>query len=259
MTSYLYRITCLTNLYVGSGDINFNIVDNEVEKDPTTGYPMIHASGLKGAIRSHCENNGEGAAVKAAVNELFGKPATKEDADTAGRLKFLDAYMLMRPMRLAESTTLASIPVTTLTALRQYVAWRAAFDPSFNAVPVPTLDFGNNAFLITPSQKGARVEGDSTGVLTEEETSAIRSILGVEDFAIGKDLTTDYPLPVVARNQLENGVSKNLWYEEIVPHGTVFYFAVLDPQNNNPLTFDRWVQIGGNASVGCGYCQIKAI
>ena len=257
MTSYLYRITCLTNLYVGSGDINFNVVDNEVEKDPTTGYPMIHASGLKGAIRSHCENNGEGAAVKAAVTELFGKPATKEDADTAGRLKFLDAYMLMRPMRLAGSDALASIPVTTLTALRQYVDWRAAFDPSYKAPAIPDLDFGANAFLISPSQKNARVEGDSTGVLNDNDAKIIEEILGVKKFAVGKDLTTDYPLPVVARNQL--GENKNLWYEEIVPHGTVFYFAVLDPQDNNPLTFDRWVQIGGNASVGCGYCQIKAI
>jgi len=53
MNVHVYKYTCLTNLHVGSGDINYNIVDNEVERDPVTGLPMIHASGVKGALREY--------------------------------------------------------------------------------------------------------------------------------------------------------------------------------------------------------------
>ena len=53
MSFFAYKIDCITNLHVGSGDLNYNIVDNEVERDAVTGYPVIHASGLKGALREH--------------------------------------------------------------------------------------------------------------------------------------------------------------------------------------------------------------
>ena len=53
MNVFAYKIECLTNLHVGSGDLNYNIIDNEVERDAVTGYPIVHASGLKGALKEH--------------------------------------------------------------------------------------------------------------------------------------------------------------------------------------------------------------
>jgi CRISPR-associated protein Cmr4 len=40
------------------------------------------------------------------------------------------------------------------------------------------------------------------------------------------DACSDYNLPVIARNNLENGESKNLWYEQIVPHQSRFVFYI---------------------------------
>jgi CRISPR-associated protein Cmr4 len=42
-----YIIKTKTNLHVGSGDINFGIVDNEVQRDTITNLPVINASSLK--------------------------------------------------------------------------------------------------------------------------------------------------------------------------------------------------------------------
>ena len=47
MKAELMKISCLTNLHVGSGDIKFEIIDGQVEKDPITNYPVIFASGVK--------------------------------------------------------------------------------------------------------------------------------------------------------------------------------------------------------------------
>ena len=46
MKSIIYILEPITNLHVGNGDINYNIIDNEVEKDPLTNYPMINSSGI---------------------------------------------------------------------------------------------------------------------------------------------------------------------------------------------------------------------
>lgn len=70
-------------------------------------------------------------------------------------------------------------------------------------------------------------------------------------------------LPVIARNYLENGTSQNLWYEEIVPHQSVFvsYIAASD---NHFIEFEKEltegiIQIGANASIGYGLCKFSKI
>ena len=81
-------------------------------------------------------------------------------------------------------------------------------------------------------------------------------------------------LPVIARNKLDNGESENLWYEEVVPRETRFYFGAVDSEKNyidndgendyeklfHEINFDNfkeYVQIGGNATIGYGYCRIR--
>ena len=54
---HLYKITALTNLHVGSGEANFGVVDNLVQKDYITGYPAIFSSSLKGALREFYISN----------------------------------------------------------------------------------------------------------------------------------------------------------------------------------------------------------
>lgn len=56
MIAKLFKVECITNLHVGNGDVNYNIIDNEVEKDPVTNCPTMNASGIKGAIREFFVN-----------------------------------------------------------------------------------------------------------------------------------------------------------------------------------------------------------
>ena len=74
-------------------------------------------------------------------------------------------------------------------------------------------------------------------------------------------------LPVVARNHLENGKSVNLWYEEIVPHKSVFFMYMLS--NGTPLgdkslnklldmiKKDPLIQFGGNMTIGNGLTIVE--
>ena len=65
------------------------------------------------------------------------------------------------------------------------------------------------------------------------------------------------------RKMLDNGESKQLWYEEIVPHESVFYTIVIGNDEKTLNIFinalndiNNIVQFGGNASVGYGLCRV---
>ena len=86
-------------------------------------------------------------------------------------------------------------------------------------------------------------------------------ILSNEDFS---EKVNDNNLPVIARNHLDNGESKNLWYEQVVPHGSVFYFVVLYNNDKHFDDFDKMfenkiIQIGANATIGYGFTKISKI
>lgn len=252
MKTAFFRIECLTNLYVGAGDVNYNIVDNEVEKDPLTGFPMIHASGVKGALRSTVSDD----ALRA---QIFG--ATGGDSvNRSGNHKFFDAHLLARPMRVANSAAMACIPVVTVASVNRFLESLTVFGCNpygIHAITVP--DFGEYDFLTNAGEE-VEVEGEPTGRLsgeTCEQLLALRSVIG-DTFALAKSFD-GYDLPVVARNHLNNGRLTNLWYEEIVPRGSIFYFAVMVPDDVTMFDIPELVQFGGRASIGCGYTKVTKL
>ena len=248
MKTTFYEIKCLTNMHVGSGDFNFSVVDNEVEKDPVTGNPIIHASGVKGALRATVTN-------ETLAKEIFGSRGSG-DVCSAGTHKFLDALLLSRPMRLSGSSSRAFIPVTTVGTVNALIRLLDAFGCNKHGLkPVGALNFGSNKFLVSVNES-VKVEGEATGKLDPVVVEALKPMLG-DEFAIAASFE-GFDLPVVARNCLDNGISVNLWYEEVVPHDSVFWFAVIAPEEDT-LTVPEYVQFGGHSSIGCGFTRVTRL
>jgi len=257
MNTEFYKIQCITNLYVGSGDINYSIVDNQVEKDAVTGLPVIHASGIKGALRDVTEKEDRDLA-----KVIFGS-AGEKDQTKEGSHKFFDAILLTRPMRVSGSDHIASIPVTTIAAINLFIERINLLNcNTYGINKIEEIDFAGNTFL-TNSKENISVEGDATGVMpeaVEKELLKIKNIIG-DTFAIVTSFD-GYDLPVVARNHLVNKKSENLWYEEVVPHGSVFYFAVISPDevpDDAKLTIPEIVQFGGHSTIGCGFTKVTKL
>lgn len=79
---------------------------------------------------------------------------------------------------------------------------------------------------------------------------------------INSDDYREIPLPVIARNYLENGESKNLWYEEIVPYDSRFVSVIIETdefQEGFLKGLAGFVQVGANASIGYGLCKFTPI
>ena len=255
-----YLITCLTNLHVGSGGANYGVVDNLVQRDSITGVPTINSSSLKGALREFFKNNwGEGDAKLKyifGVDELRNSSSAKKDP-SIGHYKFFPADLLVLPVRSNKKPF-----------------YRATSKMLVDTINEKAINLTGNSLIsgtyANVSKGSPKIKG-VTGTRLEDWEAIVDNTLDVsewmgENVAIFNDDTFKIlasKLPVIARNHLENGVSKNLWYEEIVPRESRFVFFVsMDNKYNDD--FDKVldgavVQIGANGSIGYGYCKIKKI
>ena len=239
MTGLMIRMKCITNLHAGNGDVNYNIVDNEVERDPILQYPTVNASGVKGALREYFEK-----AKPDLVKPLFGSDEKRNT--TPGKLKILAAEMIGIPVRVSKGDRPYAL-VTTQEALNRLQELCALPGVSVSVSPNPT--------------DGVELEG-----LQPDQKLTLNFGGQLELYRIGDEAMKQLSLPVLSRNSLDDGRSTNLWYEEVVPHESVFSFAVLaDDSDRDSLTAfadtvrDQVVQFGGNASIGYGLCRLTVM
>jgi len=243
-----FAIKCLTNMHVGNGDVNFNIIDNEVERDPVTNYPTINSSGVKGALREFFE-----AEAKDKVNDIFGTGSEKNEGIKSGKIRFLSANMLALPMR-ASGGSEAFYMVTTDKAIEL-----------FNSIAGGLTNGKAKKVSCTPTDKKAWIDGKEHKLMSGLEDFGIADVVVMKEGEFSAD-NNQVTLPVTARNCLENGKSVNLWYEEVVPHESVFtMFMIANDTDRELLEFvadkvtSSPVQFGGNATIGYGVCSMSLL
>lgn len=259
----LYKMQCITNTHVGNGDNGYSVIGNEVEKDPILGTPVIHGSSIKGALREYCALK-----KKAEIQNWFGSEIneTKEDQGVSkpGKLRFLSAHLLVRPVRVSSGAASYAL-ATTVAMLKAYRQLCEKFGvPSLLTLEeLNQLDDNENFRANTDEKRVGAVEGcEIKGKVGSEINEFFQSWLPGEDVVIlSEKLMREIELPIIARNKLENGISTNLWYEEVVPHESVFYTIVfsdeIEMDDFDKIIDKKVVQIGGNASIGCGYIEMK--
>ena len=266
MKTDLLVLKALTNLHVGSGDINFDIIDNQVQKDEITGLPIIHSSSIKGAFKEHFENEGSNF-----VKYIFGGDDTNQTDDRAGAYSFFEASLLTRPVR---SNKRAYYNATAPMCLKKLIDMIKVLK-----IEVNFLDELENFYENIKDLKEVIVLDNVQGVILEDEEAKTRSdiklnIPFLKNLAIyPDDEFKKLELPVIARNKIgEKGVSESLWYEEIVPKESQFFFFIAKPDNmdeedrKKAHSFDEKflqkgeiVQIGANKSIGYGFCEVRRL
>ena len=284
----LYKIATLSNLHVGNGEANFSVLDKEVQRDPITGFPQINASSLKGALREYityadyaeqsANGNHSTEHPDALCDIICGSDPTATDGGSKkpkqGYMRFYDARLLSLPVRTNQK---AFMRATSKEVLRAYQAYCADFGIACD-LDINALEIGH-----TMEEKVIAEEWEYNPSNNPEE---LKELIG-EDVILMEDehfRELAKELPFVARNYLENGISKNLWYEEIVPRESQFYFVVEEPSKSTLAyearkvqskesdqkvsqsfeTFKKALQdttlfVGANTTVGYGKCKIEQI
>jgi CRISPR-associated protein Cmr4 len=273
MKTELYTIETLSNLHVGSGEINFDVIDNQVQRDAITNLPNINSSSLKGAFREHFSVAGEEPSTM--VKYIFGGSNDDKDSHTGGAYSFFEAQLLTRPVRSnVKSYFNATSPAVIKNLLESIENFDIVFDETLKQelIEFSKLKPQKHKPIIFQNITNAVLEDDSA-LSDKFDTSKLTPFLG-ENLALFEE--SDFQaldLPVLARNALENGVSQNLWYEEVVPKKSKFFFYIGKADNLDPKDYDQKIksfesrfdrdggriQFGANKSIGYGYSLVKKV
>lgn len=223
----VWFITPKTNLHVGNeNSSSYGLIDLAVQRDATTDLPCINSSSLKGALNEFAANAAD---LKADdLIKIFGSDKKKrKDSTQKGQHIFFDANILFLPKQ--SDSDLYEL-VTCESVLNR---------------------FANQVKLLT---------GECVDINMIKDKFGCKNVISDDDF---KELCSNDNLPIIARNVLENGESKNLWYEQVVPAETVFYTIIDNKEDStltNILSDDKTiVQIGANATIGYGYCKFTTL
>ncbi len=310
--AYCYIITAKSNLHVGTSSEELTPIDNIIQRDPLTKLPNINESSLKGAIKeyiyykeqSKAHPNDENAGAKL-LKTIFGSvpDAMIEELDTLlkkknnnsheegseeeklrslkssqkGQVLFDDARVLCLPIR---SNNGYFYRATSDVVLRDFIDKLELYKLNSEDIRVlkeylESLDDNFNEPLIFDD---AAVELEYVGTASKLDNSDLKEILRAligERVAIlpHKEFEKHASrLPIIDRNKLDNGESKNLWFEEVVPRESKFYFVLNVPSEK--ITIDKqietlydkfhkhllsgtFIQIGASATIGYGRCIIE--
>jgi len=264
----LYLIENKTSLHVGSGDTNFGVIDNEIQRDVITKYPTIHSSSLKGALKEYCVYKHNKDDSEKFISYIFG------DEENSGKIRFIDAYLLSIPMR---SNTNPYYQCFSPTTIKQLIDFADTFSIKIkNRDKLAQLaQYGGNEILVkegNPIIEDYQAKVDNSFDLSTLEEFTDEPLALVPNTIYDEFLQN---LPVIARNQLENGESKNLFYEEVMPRKSKFFTIISEPtylneedksrlenafvRFSNYLTDKDTIHIGANASIGYGVCVFKEL
>lgn len=273
----IYVINALTNMHVGSGDVNYGVIDNLIQRDPIMSLPNINASGLKGALREFYNK-------ETFLEEVFGRIRNNNSDDsnrssTQGKVRFFEASLLSLPVRSDKAAYLMATSVEVIRAFAERISLFAGADHS--ALIENLTTFADrvekelnvyNAVVFNSKYSEAIVEimdlkaSKSDIVLPKIVSTLFGENLAIVSHEVLKELCDDNHLPVIARNNLENGQSKNLWYEQILPKYSRLYFMVMNVDCSSKAWFDLTnglkkdiFQIGANATIGYGLCKFDEV
>lgn len=218
-----WLIIAHTNLHIGNESINnFGVIDQAIQRDPLTKLPCINSSSLKGAIKEFVAMNVKDISCK----KIFGSEKNaKADAETQkGSATFFDANLLFLPIQSTDGQSLYKMVFQT--AILE--------------------NFSKKLSLFGLTVSADRIKE----IVSSQITAPFMEVADLEVYS------NDENLPIIARNELDNGESVNLWYEQVLPPKSVLGTLIIAKDNQLEDALDgKLIQIGANATIGYGFCS----
>ncbi len=268
-----YKIKTLSNTHVGSGQNSYGIVDNIVQKDVLTEYPCMNSTSLKGALREWMEKelhidipNLE--SIYGFGNKKKDKKEVDQKTNQQGTHNFFQANLLSYPMR---SNKVQHFNVTCPKIISD-------LKTNLNLFGITQFDSElDNLINANPAEKPISLAGTENAIIEMHDivtmkkdgldnSDKIKSLFGNNLVIMNDDQFNKLikKLPVITRNNLENGQSTNLFYEEVVPRETYFGFLIgckndMDIKFDSEIGVNKLFQIGANATVGYGCCELTKL
>lgn len=278
MTTKILTLFTRTPLHVGAGT-SVGAIDQPVQRERHTGFPIIPGSSIKGVLRDYLTRNaGEGSHIDA--DKYFGKGSEGKDA-SAGHISFGEARLVAFPVRSAKGAFALAVSPLTLSRINRDANWELE-------IPEMPEDMhcraGSKILIHRENRSGVVLEEyafQNDGEFPKEWEEKLTSLLDdpVLSSAAGRFvLLSDGDLSHFAVNACQvnqhvriddlTGTADDggLFNEETVPSETLLYSAInlLRKESESNPVFDtlhaqNLIQFGGDGTTGLGFCTVKLV
>ncbi|MGX2040918.1 type III-B CRISPR module RAMP protein Cmr4 [Methylocaldum sp. MU1018] len=292
-TNAILGLLTETSLHAGAGQA-LGVIDLPIQREAHTHWPCVYGSAVKGALRARAES-----AELPDIDLIFGPSDIKpgESTEYAGALSVGDARLLLLPIRsLTTHFRWVTCPAA-LQRLRRDLT-RLGLASSFGAFDVPELaetETRQAIALVTEAADGGPLFLEEyrfetrTADLSAVIAALARLLPDDLEEALKTQLTlvsddhfrhlAEHATPVNAHVRLteRKTVARGaLWYEETLPPETLLYVAlhavaarrndaglqaadVLARVGQDLFGPHPYLQLGGNETVGMGWCRVRFI
>ena len=279
-----------TSIHAGAGSA-LDVVDLPIQREAHTNWPCVFGSAVKGALRA-CA-----IARKAKNVDLVFGPERTDSSDYAGALLVGDARLALLPVRSLTGhfrwVTCPAILDRLKRDAKRLEIIGFDFDipsvptPAQNADPVALAAQGNTNPLFLEEFRYAVVKEEKLDKLVKS-LAKLSSVEGFkatlheqllvvtdDDFAFLCRHATPVTPHIALDSQSKTTKSGALWYEETLPSETLLYICLAahdarkkDEKLNAEDVLKRvddlfvekpYLQIGGNETVGMGWCKTQWI
>jgi len=286
-----------TPLHAGTGR-GLGGIDLPIQRERTTSYPVVQASGLKGRLRAEARRMSQDGKISPEVlHAIFGpEPGSEEVSEYAGALAIGDARILLFPVR-----SLAGVFAwtTSCDVLARFLrdAQLVGLQPEWNVPPEPgpgeALVAGDavlagekvvlEEFTFSPrKEEGVQIIGQwlAEKALPQNEVYRYwRQALPNRLVILSRDAFRDFvtfATEVVTRVRLETETKTvaegALWTEEYLPPDTLLYAPLMASSSRNAVQLDgagvlqkvkelglTHIVLGGDETVGRGVVALRFV
>jgi CRISPR-associated protein Cmr4 len=273
-------------VHAGNGS-STGAVDNPIQRERHTNWPVIQASAVKGAMRSHFRrffgDDEDKKGEEKLINYIFGSDEQddwdKNKDSIPGAISVSDAKLLAMPVR----SNVAPFVWVTSPAVLKRLKSDLEFMGIYNLGEVPTVD-SEKAIIIGDWDFNGRVILEDVVVDVGEKSNSekleqffndnfpeVDKLLLISDemFKYVVDNCTEIQTQIKIDEGTGTTKDGSLRYEELLPSDTVLYSIVyfsktannrLKPDGvmENVKTFIKdFLQVGGDETLGRGICKIR--
>ncbi|OAG26926.1 type III-B CRISPR module RAMP protein Cmr4 [Thermodesulfatator autotrophicus] len=274
----------LTPIHAGAGQ-TLKAVDLPIQRERHTAWPMVQASGIKGALRDWCEkawkNNGLNEDL---VECIFGR--TVEEGDNwAGAVTVTDARLLLFPVR---ANVAPFVHVTCPAVLKRFKEDLALLGQEVKV----TFEVEREGFVPLKGGFPEKIILEDMPVNREDQNSSnsddsfnsyldqVEKAVLVSDEVFGYLVRTATEVQAHIAIDDDTGTAKDgsLRYQEYLPADSVLYFLAFFSEDRKPNSkckeqgtrllandvanlvtqaVSTHLQIGGDFTLGKGICKVN--
>lgn len=283
-TNLMLGLIAQTSIHVGAGSA-VGAVDLPIQREGHTGWPCIFGSSVKGAIRTKTEQLL--GSKQETILAIFG--SADSASAHAGAISVGDARLLLLPVRsLTSAFKWVTCPAILERFKRDYrlLGKNLEFDiPNVKELEQALWNKPKDTLFLEEYRFNAEAHDLSEVIKVINDISKrsdFKQNLNDQLVIVSNDMFTylaNQATPVNAHIALKDDGTKTvvggaLWYEETLPPETVMYSPIMIQSSRRDgvamegtaimhllettlfPTTNAWLQIGGNETVGMGWCAV---